>query len=167
MTPIRSGPQTVTGLGRRSRRDHGRIASGAIEERNEFLRRAKWRTRTTPARRNAAAVVTFGVYLAVGLAIVSAIMWVLGAIGAPRWVVALPWLFPTLVVLVWNQRRPGPAIPTDDDDDSWTGYSVRYVLVGAGEPRPRLARLVAALLFGAPVGWAFFVLLLIELAGIV
>jgi hypothetical protein len=87
--------------------------------------------------------------------------------GAPPWLVSLPWWLPTIGAVVWTLGRPAPAEVTDDDDDSWFGHSLRWVLVGELAPRPAIARVVAAIVFGAPVAWALLVIGLLTLLGIV
>lgn len=91
----------------------------------------------------------------------------LDRLGAPGWVTALPWIVPTVAVAVWALGRPVAAVLSDDDDESWSGYSVRLVMIGADVPRGRPARAATATVFGAPLGWALAVLFLIELTGIV
>ena len=90
----------------------------------------------------------------------------LRALGAPTWVVALPWLLPIVGMLIWTVRSPAPAVLSDDDDESWSGYAIRSIMVGAVERRPAPVRVLAALLFGAPVVWSFVVLTALELTGI-
>ena len=134
---------------------------------SEFLRRSLWRIRTTPERRSTAAVVTFVIILGLGAAIVWGAIAALGWLGAPGWVAALPWLMPTIGAIVWALGRPTPAILSDDDDDSWVGYSIRLVMIGSEEPRPRPVRAVLAMVFGAPVVSALTLFFLIELTGLV
>lgn len=133
---------------------------------DEFLRGPRWRTRTTPGRRHRAAAVTFAVILAVGIVLLLAIVTLTAWLGAPAWVTALPWLVPTVAVLAWAVVRPGPAELTDDDDDGWIGFSVRWALVGETELRPLPHRIVAAVLFGAPVAWALLAIGALTLTGI-
>jgi hypothetical protein len=137
-----------------------------ITERSEFLRGPKWRTRTTARRRSVAAGATFAVIVAFGAAIMIAVMWLLDRLGAPGSIVAVPWIVPTVAVGVWAQGRPGPAVLSDDDDESWSGYAIRSAMVGRDEARARPARIVTTAIFGAPLGWALAVLFLIELTGI-
>ena len=73
---------------------------------------------------------------------------------------------PTIGALLWALGRPIPAILTDDDDDSWVGYSIRQVMIGSEEPRLRTVRAVLAVVFGAPIVWALSLFLLVELTGI-
>lgn len=122
--------------------------------------------RTSPARRRRAAAITFCVIVGVGAAITIATMWLSNRLGAPGWFVFLVWFVPTAVVVVWVLARPRPAVPTDSDDDSWSGYAISYALVGEMEPRPAPARLVAAVVFGAPVGWAIVLLGVAALLGL-
>jgi hypothetical protein len=133
---------------------------------DDLIRGPKWRTRTDPRRRARAAVGTLLVVASIGAALMALTMWPLSAIGAPGWVVLLPWWLPTLGVMVWTLRGPAPAIATDDDDDSWAIYAIRYVLVGADTPRPTPVRLIAAVLVGAPVCWALLLLGILTVAGL-
>lgn len=135
-------------------------------EHNEFLRRSLWRVRTSPDKRVALAIVTFAVVVMIGLVLMLLPMAGLRAAGAPDWLVALPWVIPTAGAVVWSVARPTPARLTDDDDDSWVGYSIRLMLVGSEEPRTRPARVVTTLLFGAPVVWSLVVFGLLELFGV-
>lgn len=134
--------------------------------RSEFLRPPLWRTRTTPQRRATGAALTFVVVVIVGAIPAVVTIGLLRRLGAPDWLASTMWLVPTAIVLVWSLWRPGPAIATDDDDATWVGYAVRYVLVGADERRPAPVRAVAAALFGAPVGWAYAMFFLLQLSGL-
>ena len=133
---------------------------------SEFIRGPKWRTRTTPASRHRAAGATFAVIVAVGAATMIGAMWILTRIGAPGWIVATPWWLPTAGVLAWTLLRPTVSGLSDDDDDSWFGYSIRWALVGERTARPAPVRVVAAVLTGAPVVWAILVSGLLTLTGI-
>lgn len=119
---------------------------------NDDLRRGpKWRTRAAPSSRRRMAVLWFAAVVAVGAAIMLAVIRLLEWLGAPGWLVLLPWWLPAVGVIVWTMLRPGPAILSDDDDDSWVVYVIRYVLVGEDEPRAAPVRGIAAAAFGAPV----------------
>lgn len=133
---------------------------------DDLIRGPKWRTRTEPQRRAAAAVGSLVLIAVVGAGLMALAMWSLGALGSPRWLVLLPWWLPTLGTVAWTLRGPAPAIATDDDDDSWAVYAIRFVLVGADEPRPAPARLIAAVLVGAPVCWALLLFGIVTLAGV-
>ena len=137
------------------------------EPASDLVRGPKWRTRTTPERRHRAAAVTFVIVVAVGLLSLAGALWLLDRVGAPGWLVTMPWWLPTLVTIVWTLTRPTVSGLSDDDDDSWFGYSIRWVLVGELEPRPAPVRVVAALVFGAPVVWAVLVAGVLTLVGIV
>lgn len=101
-----------------------------------------------------------------GLGVLIGLTWLLSLIGAPAWLVLLPWLVPAVGTAAWALVRPRPAIATDDDDDSWVGYAVQFVLVGEDEPRAAPARFLAGLVFGAPVVWSLTVFGLSTLAGL-
>jgi hypothetical protein len=107
------------------------------------------------------------IVVAVGLVLLALAMQLLEWLGAPGWIVVLPWLVPTAGTLGWNVLRPSPAVLTDDDDDSWIGYSLRCALAGPAErPHPAPLRAVAAVLLGAPIVWAFVVFGLLQLTGV-
>lgn len=122
--------------------------------------------RTTPGRRALGVGITFALLVTFGAGVLILVMAGLRRLDAPGWVVALPWIAPTVGMSVWSLARPTPAVMSDDDDDSWVGYVIRLVMVGSERPRQRAVRLITAVLFGAPLGWAFAVFLLIELTGI-
>lgn len=110
--------------------------------------------------------ITFALLVTFGAGVLILVTAGLRRLDAPGWVVALPWIAPTVGMSVWSLARPTPAVMSDDDDDSWVGYVIRLVMVGSERPRQRAVRLITAVLFGAPLGWAFAVFLLIELTGI-
>ena len=138
-----------------------------VGEPNDLIRGPKWRTRTTPGRRRVGVAVTVAIIVLLGLAIVGAVTLGLRALDAPGWVVAMPWLLPIAGTVTWTLVSPTAAVLSDDDDDSWTGYAIRWVLVGPDEPRSVPTRLIAAVLLGAPIVWSFVVLTVVELSGIV
>ena len=121
---------------------------------DDLIRGPNWRTRADPQHRATAAAVTFAAVVIIGAVLMALPMWLLDSLEAPGWLFLLPWWLPTLGTVIWTLRSPAPAIVTDDDDDSWAIYSIRFVLVGAGEPRPTPIRVIAATLLGAPVCWA-------------
>jgi hypothetical protein len=137
----------------------------STEPPSEFIRGPKWRTRTSPRRRHGVAALTFAVVVAVGLAVTLGCMWLLSWTDAPGWVVTMPWWLPTLGTLVWTLTRPTVSGLTDDDDDSWLGYSIRWVLVGELDARSAPVRVIAAILFGAPVVWVLVISGLLTLTG--
>lgn len=134
---------------------------------DEFVRGPKWRTRTTASRRHRAAALTFALIVAVGATVMWALLWSFDRLDAPGWIVTLTWAIPTAGVLLWTLIRPSPAELTDDDDDSWFGYTIRWALVGELEPRAVPLRIVVALIVGAPVGWALVLVALLTIAGII
>ena len=134
---------------------------------DDLIRGPKWRTRTDPQRRAAAAIATFAAIAAIGAGLMALPMWLLSAAGASGWLVLLPWWLPTLGAVVWTLREPAPAIASDDDDDSWALYSIRLVLVGAKEPRPLPLRVLAAVLLGAPACWALLLVGFLVVLGVV
>ncbi len=133
---------------------------------SEFIRGPKWRTRTAPEHRARAAVTTFAVLQIVGLILMVLMINLLEALDAPWGVTTMPFWLPTIAVLVWTLARPTPAVATDDDDDSWTTFSVRHVLVGEDRPRSAPLRILAAAVFGAPIAWALGLFGLLALLGL-
>jgi hypothetical protein len=111
-------------------------------------------------------VATFLVVVGVGSAMTWAAIAGLRWLGAPGWVAALPWIAPTVGALAWALGRPTPAILTDDDDDSWAGYAVRFVMIGDGTRRSAPVRAVTTVVVGAPVVWALVVFGLATLVGL-
>lgn len=109
---------------------------------------------------------TFALVAVVGAAAMVGAMALLALIGAPWWLVAGPWYVPTVAVGIWTVFRARPA-SVSDDDDSWSGYAVRLVMVGEDTANPTATRAFAALVLGGPVGWAIGVLLILELLGLV
>lgn len=134
--------------------------------RSEFVRGPKWRTRTSPARRHRAALATFVVVIVVGTLTLLGCMWVLDRLGAPGWLVTAPWWAPTIGAVLWTLVRPRVSGLSDDDDDSWFGYSIRWALVGEQTPRPAALRVLVAAVVGAPVVWAVAVFAVLTLTGI-
>lgn len=104
--------------------------------------------------------------MAVGACIVAALVGVLAWLGAPTPVSILPWAVPTAAAIGWTLIRPSPAIATDDDDDSWPGYAIEFVLIGENTSRGAITRVIAAAVFGAPIVWALLVFGLSTLAGL-
>ena len=135
-------------------------------DRDDLVRGPKWRTRTTARRRHLAAAATVFVIVVIGWSITWAAIWCLERTGAPLWVTTAPWWLPTVVVLGWSMLRPTPAAVTDDDDDTWPGYSIRWAMVGEIEPRRRSVRAVLAIGIGAPVGWLVIAVGILTITGL-
>lgn len=110
-------------------------------------------------------LVTFAISFVVGLVLLVLAMVGLDAVGAPTWVVVLPWLVPTAGVLAWTLWRPRPT-DRHDDDHGWVDYATTRVLVGEHEPRSAPMRAVLGVVFGGPIGWMFLVGLALELTGV-
>jgi hypothetical protein len=137
-----------------------------IGERNDMIMRPAWRSRTTARRRAVAAGLTSVLIGVLGAGLMWVVVYVLGALGAPGWLVWAPWWAPTLAALVWALRRPKPGEVTEDGADSWLILSIRTVMVGVDTPRPRPFRAVTAVLFGAVFAWGLVVVTILTLAGI-
>lgn len=109
---------------------------------------------------------TFASTFAFGLALLALAMVGLDALGAPGWLVVLPWLVPTVAVLGWSLVRPRAA-DRHDDDHGWVDYVSTRVLVGEERLRPTPQRVLTAVVAGGPIGWVFLLGLVAELAGVV
>jgi hypothetical protein len=147
---------------------YGSHVNRRVPESNEFIARPRWRYRLQPTRRRRLAALTFAVLVAIGATLMAAAWWALSLAVPSSVTVTLVWLVPTLGVLIWVVARPGPA-ETDDanDDQTWPGFAIRYVLVGEDTPRPLPLRIIAAILFGAPAGWCLLFVGCITILGLV
>lgn len=106
----------------------------------------------------AVVVVAFGAVVLIVLA-ASLDRAVSGPVG--DWGGLVAWAVPTLVVTGWVLRGAGPAVR--DSDQDWLVYATRRLIVGNGG-RPRAVAVLIALVLGGPVGTAWIVLGLLELA---
>ena len=133
---------------------------------DDLIRGPKWRTRTTADRRSLAAIVTFVIIVGFGALPLALAIWLLDRMGAPILLTTMPWWLPTACVVAWTLVRPSPAVATDDDDDAWPAYAIRYVLVGDTTPGATVVRVLAAVVFGGPVGWSVLVIGSLALIGL-
>ena len=140
--------------------------TGSDRADDDLRRGPNWRTRTSPRARHRAAIAWSVPIVAVGAATMFLLILLLGRLGAPGWMTTLPWWLATLATLVWTVVRPTPAVVSNDDDDSWAGYVIRYVLVGESEQRDLPRRAIAAAVFGAPLVWSLLVFGVLVLLGL-
>ena len=133
---------------------------------DDMIRGPSWRKRTTPARRHRAALITIVLYLVPGLGLMIGSIVVLGLAGAAGWIQLLPWLVPMVSVLAWSLSDPTPADVTDFEEQTWSGYVIRYVLIGEEVPRDRPHRIIAAVVLGGPVGWVIVIATALAVVGI-
>lgn len=98
--------------------------------------------------------------VAVGWAVLWLVIVLIDYADLPGWLVHAAWIVPTLGTLVWAVLRPSPATASEDEEQPWSDYAVRAVMVGVGEPRPVATRVVTGIAFGA----ALVVYLLITVA---
>lgn len=131
-----------------------------------MIMRPAWRSRTTPGRRAVAAGLTCALIGALGLGLLWLVVRVLQWLDAPGWLVWAPWWLPTAAAVVWALRHPKPAEVTEDGADSWLIMSMRTVMVGVGEARPRPLRAATGVAFGAAFAWGLVVVAILTLAGI-
>jgi hypothetical protein len=135
---------------------------------NEFIAGPRWRYGLEPTRRRQLAVLTFALLVVIGATLMAAAWWVLSWGVPSSATVILVWLAPTLGVLAWVVTRPSPAETHDtNDDQTWPGFAIRYVLVGEDSPRPLPQRVVAAIVFGAPTGWCLLLAGFVSILGLV
>ena len=142
--------------------------SEPVSEPSEFIAAPRLRYRLQPTRRRRLAALTFAALIVLGAASMAAAWWAL-SLGLPSSIVALlVWVAPTLGVLAWVVARPSPAETSDDNDDqTWPGFAIRYVLVGEDTPRPLPLRVIAAVVFGAPTSWCLLLVGVASLLGLV
>ncbi|TDT15985.1 hypothetical protein BDK89_1567 [Ilumatobacter fluminis] len=127
----------------------------------------RWRYRVSAERRHRRAAITFGIIVVVGLAVMAGLWWLAAAVGLSGFVQMQIWLVPTIAALVWTIVGPSVAESTDrNDTQTWPGFAIRYGLVGEDEPRPLPARIVIAVVFGAPVAWALVVITILGIIGL-
>jgi hypothetical protein len=134
---------------------------------NDLIAPPRRRYRLEPTRRRRLAALTFALLFGIGAALMAIAWWVLSLGVASSVTAIIVWLLPTLGVLTWVVVRPGPA-ETDDtnDDQTWPGFAIRYVLVGEDTPRPLPLRVIAAVVFGAPIGWCVLLVGCVGLLGL-
>ena len=110
---------------------------------------------------------TFAVIVALGIAVMAGVWWLEAQAELSGFVRMQIWLVPTIAVLVWTIAAPSVAESTDENDtQTWPGFAIRYGLVGEDELRPLPVRIVLAVVFGAPVGWALVVITILGIIGL-
>lgn len=135
------------------------------DQRNEFLPGPRWRTRAAKPALFSAIGVTFALIVAIGWTVLAMIIVLLDRLGVPAaWRHAM-WIAPTLGALVWALRRPDPATASEDEQQPWSDYAVRAVMVGIDEPRPAAQRAITGLVFGAPLVVYLTVTVILEALG--
>lgn len=147
----------------------GRLPSSGVDrtaDRNEFLPGPKWRERARPAPLWVAIVVTFGLVVLVGSVVLWFVIAILDYADAPAWIVFAGWLALTLAVLGWALRTDVAATASDFEDQAWSEYAVRAVMVGRERPRSASARMITAVLFGAPLAVGLPLLVLLAAVGL-
>lgn len=137
-----------------------------MHERSEFLPKPAWRTRARSGPRWLAIAVSFAAMIALGWAVLLAVMWVLRRLGVPGSVVQLTWIVPTIGVMAWALWRPSPATASEDEAQPWSDYAVRAVMIGVEEVRSAPLRLITAALFGAPLAVYLLITVILEALGL-
>ena len=89
----------------------------------------------------------------------------LDKLGVPAVWRHLAWIVPTLGALVWALRRPDPATASEDEQQPWSDYAVRAVMVGIDAPRPAAQRAITGIVFGAPLVVYLTVTVILEALG--
>ena len=142
--------------------------SRSAPDANEFISGPRWRYRLEPTRRRRLAALTFAFLVIIGTTLMAAVWWTFSLVFVSAITVILVWLVPTVAVLTWVAFRPDPAETDDDNDDqTWPGFAIRYVLVGEDTPRPLPHRIVAAVVFGAPTGWCLLFVGCVSVLGLI
>lgn len=119
--------------------------------RSEFLPKPRWRTRAGTRSVAIAITITFAAIVVLGWAVLAAVIFALDKLGVPgTWRHAV-WIVPTLGALAWALRSPDPATASDQEEQPWSDYAVRAVMVGVDTPRPLAQRAITGVLFGAPL----------------
>lgn len=136
------------------------------EGRNEFLPRPAWRTRVSPSARWAGVAVTFLAIVAIGWAVLALLIVLLDYADVPMWLEHAVWIVPTIGAVIWTLLKPSPATASEDEAQPWSDYAVRAVMIGVEEARPVPARVVTAILFGAPLVVYLTITLILEAAGL-
>jgi hypothetical protein len=117
----------------------------------EFLPKPRWRTRASAGSRWLAISVTFALIVALGWGVLATVMIGLDRFGVPgAWRHAV-WVVPTAGALIWSLLRPQPATASEDEEQPWSDYAVRAVMIGIDQPRPAASRAITGILFGAPL----------------
>ncbi len=135
------------------------------DQRSEFLPGPRWRTRAGTRSLYAAIGVTFLAIVALGWAVLAAIIAGLDLVGVPPVWRHTTWILPTIGTLVWVLRRPAPATASEDDQQPWSDYAVRAVMVGIEQPRPAAHRAITGILFGAPLVVYLTITVILEALG--
>ena len=141
------------------------VGPNTRDQRNEFLPGPRWRTRAGPPALKLAIGVTFALIVAIGWTVLALIMLALDQLGMPPAWRHATWIVPTLGALAWLLRRPEPATASEQDEQPWSDYAVRAVMVGVDEPRPVAQRAATGLLFGAPLVVYLTVTVILEALG--
>lgn len=131
----------------------------------DFLPKPRWRTRASAGSRRLAVGVTFTLIVALGWGVLAAVMLALDRLGVPgAWRHAV-WIVPTVAALIWALYRPQPATASRDEEQPWSDYAVRAVMIGVDQPRPAAGRALTGILFGAPLVVYLVITVVLEALG--
>ena len=131
----------------------------------EFLPKPRWRTRASAGSRWLAVGVTFALIVALGWGVLATVMIGLDRLGVPgAWRHAV-WIVPTGGALIWALYRPQPATASEDEEQPWSDYAVRAVMIGVDQPRPPARRALTGILFGAPLVVYLIITVVLEALG--
>ncbi len=142
------------------------VAVDGTGDRSEFLPGPKWRARARPASLWAAVLVTFGLVIMAGGVVLWFAIVLLDYADAPGWLIVAGWMALTFAVLGWALRTDVAAIASDYEDQAWSEYAVRAVMVGRDQPRSSSARMITAVVFGAPLAVGLPLLVLLAAVGV-
>lgn len=124
---------------------------GRARRPSEFLPRPRWRTRASRPALRLAIAVTFALIVLIGWGVLAGVMLVLDRLEVPALIRHATWIVPTLGAVAWVLRRPDPATASEDEEQPWSDYAVRAVMIGVEAARPPAQRAAAGIVFGAPL----------------
>ena len=130
-----------------------------------LARGARWRTRAAAGPRWLAVGVTFALIVALGWGVLAVVLVALDRIGVPGTWRHVVWVVPTVGAVIWALWRPQPATASEDEQQPWSDYAVRAVMIGVERPRPAAGRAVTGILFGAPLVVYLVITVVLEALG--
>lgn len=109
--------------------------------------------------------VTFALIIVIGWGVLAGVILVLDRLEVPTVWRHATWIVPTVGAVAWALRRPDPATASEDEEQPWSDYAVRAVMIGVEQPRPAVQRAVAGIVFGAPLVVYLTITVILEALG--